>query len=96
MSPAFSYSIAVFMIIIVAGCAVNLLEQHYIFQLIGIAFFFTYMIINSSIYVDSRADVTIRELFYRSMPCMFGISACLVSLALGFWIFPSIRNKFSD
>jgi len=96
MSPAFSYSIAVFLIIMVSGCAVNLLEQHYIFQLLGIAFFFTYMLINSAIFIEGRADVTIQELFYRSLPCLFGISACLISLTLGFWIFPSIRNKFSD
>jgi len=96
MSPAFSYSIAVFFIILVAGCSVNLLKQHYIFQLLGIAFFFTYIVINSTIFLESTLNVTFRDLFYRSLPSLFGISACLISLTLGFWIFPIIRNKFKD
>ena len=96
MTPAFSYSIAVFFIIFIAGCAVNLLVQHYIFQLLGIAFFFTYIIINSAVYVENSFDATFIELFYRSLPSLFGISACLISMTLGFWLFPSIRNKIRD
>ncbi len=96
MTPALSYSIAVFFIILVAGCAVNLLRQHYIFQLLGIAFFFTYILINSAIFIESAYDATFTELFYRSLPSLFGISACLISMTLGFWIFPSIRNKVKD
>jgi hypothetical protein len=96
MSPAFSYSIAVFFIILIAGCAVNLLRQHYIFQLLGIAFFFTYILINSAVYIDRGSPISFNDLFYRSLPSMFGISACLISLTLGFWIFPVIRGKFKD
>ena len=96
MSPAFSYSIAVFMIIFVAGCSVNLLKQHYIFQLIGIAFFFTYIVVNSAILVDNTVNITFYQLFYKSLPSLFGMSACLICLALGVWIFPEIRSKFKD
>jgi len=96
MTPAFSYSIAVFFIILVSGCAVNLLKQHYIFQLLGIAFFFTYIVINSAIFLENTPNVTFQNLFYRSLPSLFGISACLISMTLGFWIFPVIRNKFKD
>lgn len=96
MSPAFSYSIAVFAIILISGCAVNLLPQHYVFQLIGIAFFFTYILINSAILFESTAEVTLKMLFYRSLPLLFGISACLISMTLGFWIFPAIRERIRD
>lgn len=96
MSPAFSYSIAVFFIVLIAGCAVNLLNQHYIFQLLGIAFFFTYIVINSAIFIEGTPDVYFKDLFYRSLPSLFGISACLISMTLGFWIFPGIRDKFRD
>lgn len=96
MSSAFSYSIAVFFIIFVAGCSVNLLKQHYVFQLLGIAFFFTYIVINSAIFLESTPSATFQDLFYRSLPSLFGISACLISLTLGVWIFPSIRKKFKD
>ncbi len=96
MTSVFSYSIAVFFIILVAGCAVNLLVQHYIFQLLGIAFFFTYIVINSAVYVENTFDVTFVDLFYRSLPSLFGISACLITMTLGFWLFPSIRKKFRD
>lgn len=96
MTPAFSYSIAVFFIIFFSGCAVNLLKQHYLFQLLGIAFFFTYILINSTIYIESLSDPTFKELFYRSLPSLFGISACLISMTLGFWIFPTLRSRFRD
>ena len=96
MTSAFSYSIAVFFIILIAGCAVNLLVQHYIFQLLGIAFFFTYIVVNSAIFLENNYDVTFIDLFYRSLPSLFGISACLISMTLGFWIFPSIRSKMRD
>ncbi|PYG86970.1 hypothetical protein LY28_02592 [Ruminiclostridium sufflavum DSM 19573] len=96
MSPAFSYSIAVFLIIFVAGCSVNLLRQHYIFQLIGIAFFFTYIVVNSALFVERTINVTFRQLFYRSLPSLFGMSACLICLTLGVWVFPAIRSKFKE
>lgn len=96
MSAAFSYSIAVFVIVLIAGCAVNLLKEHYIFQLLGIAFFFTYIIINSAISIESSVDVSFRDLFYSSLPLLFGISSCLISMTLGFWLFPAIRDKIKE
>ncbi len=96
MSAAVSYSIAVFFIILVSGCAVNLLKEHFVFQLLGIAFFFTYIVINSAFLFENLPDATIKDVFYRSLPSLFGISACLISMTLGFWIFPAIRKKFRD
>ncbi len=93
MSPAFSYSIAVFIIIFIAGFAVNLLRQHYIFQLLGIAFFFTYIIINTAVYMERTSEITFQTLFSRSMPSLFGISACLITMTLGFWLYPVLRKK---
>ncbi len=93
MSTAFSYSIAVFIIIFIAGFAVNLLKQHYIFQLLGIAFFFTYIIINSAFYMERTSETTFKTLFFRSMPSLFGISACLITMTLGFWLYPVLRKK---
>ena len=93
MSLAFSYSIAVFIIVFIAGFAVNLLRQHYIFQLLGIAFFFTYIIINTAVYMESSSEITFQNLFYRSMPSLFGISACLITMTLGFWLYPVLRKK---
>lgn len=93
MSTAFSYSIAVFIIIFIAGFAVNLLKQHYIFQLLGIAFFFTYIIINSAVYMERTSETTFKTLFFRSMPSLFGISACLITMTLGFWLYPVLRKK---
>lgn len=96
MTPAFSYSIAVFFIILISGCTVNLLRQHFVFQLLGIAFFFTFIIINSAMFLERNSEATFKELFYRSLPSMFGISACLISMTLGFWLFPKIRYRFRD
>lgn len=96
MTPAFSYSIAVFFIILISGCAVNLLRQHFVFQLLGIAFFFTYILINSAMYMEKNSDASFQTLFYRSLPSLFGISACLISMTLGFWLFPKIRYRFRD
>lgn len=93
MSLAFSYSIAVFIIVFIAGFAVNLLRQHYIFQLLGIAFFFTYIIINTAVYMESSSKIIFQNLFYRSMPSLFGISACLITMTLGFWLYPVLRKK---
>ncbi len=93
MSPAFSYSIGVFIIIFLAGFAVNLLKRHYIFQLVGIAFFFTYIIVNSAVYIERTAQTSFQTIFFRSMPSLFGISACLISMTLGFLLYPVLRKK---
>jgi hypothetical protein len=96
MSPAVSYSIAVFFIILISGCAVNLLKEHFVFQLLGIAFFFTYIVINSAILFENTPETTLKAVFYRSLPSLVGISACLISMTLGFWIFPAVRKRFRD
>ncbi len=93
MSPAFSYSIAVFIILFIAGFAVNLLKRHYVFQLLGIAFLFTYIIINSAIYIENTSETSFQTIFLRSMPSLFGISACLITMTLGFWMYPFLRKK---
>lgn len=89
-----SYSMGVFLIVFISGCIVNLFKEHYIFQIIGIALFFTFSIIKSIEVFDKDPDATARVLFLSSLPMFAGISACLLSMAAGFWIFPIVRKKF--
>ena len=93
MNEIIGYSIALFAIVLTAGCIVNLLKQHFIFQIIGIAFFFTYSIINCFILLEDKPAATIGDLYFVVLPQMTGISACLISMVIGFWIFPLIRRK---
>ena len=88
-----SYSLAVFTIVFISGCAVNLLKRHFIFQLTGIAFFFTCAIFKVFGLLASKPEVTTKELYFTSFPLMAGISSCLISMVLGFWAFPVIRKK---
>lgn len=88
-----SYSIAVFVVVLITGCILNLLEQHYVFQLLGIAFFFTYSIFRSFSIFQNNFNVSPREVYIALLPMLVGISACLISMVLGFWIFPHIRKK---
>lgn len=90
-----SYSIWVFVIVLISGCILNLLKQHYIFQLAGIAFFFTYAVFKSMGIMRHTPDASFRELYFASLPMLTGTSACLASMLAGFWIFPSIRRKFT-
>ena len=96
MDKDISYSIAVFMVIFLAGLALNLLRRHYIFQLLGIAFLFMYTVIRSVYILQVNVDITFREFYISSLPMLMGISACLTSMVLGFWLFPHIRRKFKD
>ncbi len=94
MYDAGFYAIAVFIIILISGCAVNLLKNHFIIQLTVIAFFFTYAIFKSILVFQDTVELKFGELYALFLPMFMGISACLVSMVLGFWIFPHIRRKF--
>ena len=89
-----SYSIAFFLIVLVSGCILNLLKQHFIFQLAGIAFLFTFAIFKSIGLLNANDNITIKELYIFSLPMLMGVSACLISMVLGFWVFPYIRKRF--
>lgn len=89
-----SYSIAVFTIVMISGCILNLLKHHFIYQLAGIAFFFTYSILNSVNILQKNHDAGIKDLYLASLPVFSGISACLICMVLGYWIFPPLRRKF--
>jgi len=90
-----SYSIGVFMVVFLSGCIVNLLKEHFIYQLAGIAFFFTYSIIRlTGVLHDSSPDMTYKDIYFLILPAFAGISACLISMVAGFWLFPPIRRRF--
>lgn len=91
-----SYSITVFIVILISGCILNLLKYHFVFQIFGIAFFFTYLVFNSIFEIWHKNDVNLNEVYIMSLPMLTGVSACLISMALGFWIFPPIRKRFKD
>ena len=91
-----TYSIIVFVIVLISGCILNLLRQHYIFQLAGIAFLFTYMLFRSISMLTTDSAISSIKLYTASLPVLMGIAACLVSMVLGFWVFPPIRNKIRD
>ena len=93
MNEILWYSIALFAIVLTSGCIVNLLKQHFVFQLIGIAFFFTYSLLECFFLIQKNPYVGIRELYYVLLPHLAGISACLISMAAGFWVFPPIRRR---
>jgi len=91
-----SYSIAVFIIMLITGCILNLLKSHYIFQLTGIAFLFTYAVFKSIGFINAGYNISLQEFYGFMLPAASGISACLVSMALGFMIFPNVRRMFKD
>jgi hypothetical protein len=90
------YSIGVFSIVFISGCIVNLLERHYIFQLAGIAFFFMFIISKAFFVLLDNPELSFKEFFIMSFPMLLGISACMISMVLGFWMFPDLRRKFKD
>lgn len=96
MDVYISYSIAVFVIVFLSGLIVNLLEKHYIFQLLGIAFFFMYTILKSLSILNIDDNISFKEFYITSLPMLMGIAACLISMVLGFWLFPTIRDRFKD
>lgn len=91
-----NYSISVFFVVLISASVLNLLKQHFIFQITGIAFLFMFMIIKISKELQSNSDILFVDLYYSILPILSGIGACLVSMALGFWIFPPVRRVFTD
>lgn len=91
-----SYSLAVFLVVLISGCVLNLLKRHFIYQLTGIAFFFTYSIFMLMNVFKSRYDISPSEVYFSILPSLMGVSACLISMVLGFWLFPPIRKRFRD
>lgn len=91
-----SYSIACFIVIFLSGCIVNLLKQHFIFQLTGIAFFFTAGLFKTYNLFTAHPDTGLKELYFNLLPLLAGLSACLISMIIGFLVFPSIRKMFKS
>ncbi|GAE87472.1 hypothetical protein [Acetivibrio straminisolvens] len=91
-----SYSIAVFIVVLLAASILNLLKEHYIFQITGIAFLFMIGIIRMTSTILSNSVVSLSQLYFSLLPILSGIGACLFSMSLGFWVFPIIRRKFKD
>jgi hypothetical protein len=87
------YLAAVYIIVLISGCAVNLLRRHFVIQLAGIAFLFTYAVCKSFLIFKKYLYVDARDIYFSFLPSLTGIAACLVSMVLGFWIFPDIRKK---
>lgn len=90
-----NYVIAVFFIVFIASCVLNLLKQHYIFQLTGITFFLLFFTVKLLI-AFRKGDLPEGFVITLAMPALSGISACFTAMVLGFWIFPAIRNKFRN
>jgi hypothetical protein len=90
------YSIGVFVILLISGCIVNLLKHHYIIQLTGISILFSFIIIRTIQVFHKYSDLTLKELYVVSLPVLSGISACLISMVIGFWFFPVIRRRFKN
>lgn len=93
MNNIWYYSIGVFTVVLIAGCALNLYRRHFIFQLAGIAFLFTFVIFRFADSVQNNYEITARFFYMETFPALMGISACLISMVLGFWLFPLIRSK---
>lgn len=90
------YLIAVFIVVLISGCAVNLFRRHFVIQLAGIAFLFTYSIFKSFLVVKNTQYINIKEVYFSFLPSLTGIAACLVSMVLGFWVFPHIRKRIKS
>jgi predicted tellurium resistance membrane protein TerC len=91
-----SYSVAVFIVVLLSASVLNLLKEHYIFQITGIAFLFIIGVIRMTLAVLDDTVVSLSQLYFTLLPILSAIAACLVSMSLGFWIFPIIRNKFKN
>lgn len=96
LNECISYSIAVFIVVLVSGLIINLLEKHYIFQILGSTFFFMYTILKPIPIIKNNINIDFKDIYLASLPMLMGILACLISMLAGFLIFPSIRNKFKD
>ncbi len=90
------YTIAVFIVVLIAGCAVNLIKKHYVIQLAGIAALFILSTFRLLFSLESLTVVEPDKLLEVLFPLLSGTAACLLSMVLGFWLFPSIRKRFRD
>lgn len=88
-----TYSLVAFIIVLIAGCAINLLKRHYILQIIGIAYAVVLSVIKTALFVKRAPFASFREVYLLILPDISMGLACLVSMALGFWIFPHIRRR---
>jgi hypothetical protein len=96
LDSSISYSIAVFIVVLLSASILNLYRQHYIFQITGIAFLFLTGVIKMTSLIKNNEIVSLSQLYFVLLPILSGISACLVSMSLGFWIFPFVRRKFKN
>ncbi len=96
MELSITYSIAFFIVVLFSACVLNLFEQHYVFQITGIAFLFMIAVVRITIIVGSDVEVSFSNIYSEILPALFSISACLISMSLGFWIFPYVRKKIKD
>jgi len=96
MDESLSYSLAVFFIVLISGLVLNLLKKHYVFQLLGISFFFMSALLRTVRLINSNPEITFKAVFMDSLPSLMGISACQISMFLGFWLFPLIRRRLKD
>lgn len=96
MDNIISYSFYVFIIIFIAGCAINLLEKHYIVQLSGVAFFILITAVKACGLVITYSKLSQIQIYSLFIPAAAGISSCLISMLLGFWLFSPLRRKFKD
>jgi len=90
------YLTAIYLIVLISGCAVILLRRHFIIQLAGIAFLFTYAVCRSFVLFKNNLNIDIRDVYFSFLPSLTGIAACLGSMVLGFWLFPAIRKRIKD
>lgn len=93
-SLSISYSITVFLIILFSALVLNLIKQHYIFQIIGITFLFLYSIIRITLMISNNANIIFNDIYFAILPALSAMAACFVGMSLGFWVFPLIRKKF--
>lgn len=91
-----SYSVSVFIVVLVTSCIVNLLDKHYILQLTGIAFFSVYFFFESVSLMKEFNGLDNLQFYQALLSTAAGISACLVSMLMGFLVFPRIRNRFNS
>jgi len=73
---------------LLSASVLNLLKEHYIFQITGIAFLFIIGVIRMTLAVLDDTVVSLSQLYFTLLPILSAIAACLVSMSLGFWIFP--------
>lgn len=89
----FLYSILSFFIVLIAGCSINLIKQHYVLQIIGTIYSLIMLIIRTTITLKEMPDIGIKQLCISILPFISLTAACLLSMAIGLWIFPNNERK---